>query len=1140
MPKRGLLFVLLLLSLLSAAQRTYVPHSVLAAGTVYRLGIRATGVYKIDVSFLNSIGIATSGLPSSTIRLFGNGGAPLPEANNVPRPDDLREIAITVVDGGDGQLNGNDYILFYAEGPEVWTKDSVNQRFNHVKNPYATQSRVFLSVGGPVAGLRMASAGTVSGASTTITTYSGCYFHELDTVNFLSSGRQWYGEEFSDLPGRTTSRQFSIPIPYPVAGTSLIYNAQYVSRSIGSGSRFDTKINTQVIGQSTAAPVTGGLYDPFAQPVTANFATVTPGTPLSLTINYVPGSFNAQGWLNWFEVFTRNELNISGQDQLLFRDWASVGPGNVVTFELSGADATTTVWDITEPWNALQMPASLAGGQLRFANTASRLREYVAFGTKLLVPENGGRVAVQDLHASNPADLLIVTHPALLSQAQRLAQWHHDHDGLRCVAVTTDQVFNEFGGGIADPGAIRDFAKMYFDKYGSDPASRPRYLLLLGDASFDYLGKTGAGGSMVPGWESAESLDPLTSYVSDDFFGFLDNQEDINSGLVLNQLDLGIGRVPAASAEDAKNFVDKVIAYGSSESLGPWRNNSVFIADDEDNNLHLQDAELLTATAASTDSLLNQQKIYLDAFVQETGAGGASYPAVNTAINNQVYSGALLINYNGHGGSARLADETILDQEAVDGWTNGNKLPLFITATCDFAPYDNPRIRSLGEDMLLRATTGGIALMTTTRVVFAFSNRVLNNNYLQYALKAGADGRFRSLGDAVMDAKNFTYQTSGDVANNRKFTLLGDPALTLAFPSMRVGIVQVNGIVPPQVDTLKATEKVRIEGEVQDLQGNRLTGFNGAVYPVVFDKPAITQTIGNDAGSQPAPFQTQSAVLFRGEATVQAGRFSIEFRVPKDINYQPGYGRLSLYAENGQLDASGLFTRFIIGGAGNDAGADHEGPEIHAYLNDDRFVNGSITNARPVLLVKLADSSGINTAGTGIGHDLVATLDNDNRLYYILNDFYQGDRDSYRSGQVRFQLPELAAGPHSLHIKAWDVLNNSNEAVLDFLVVNDEELRLEHVLNYPNPFTTSTRFGFEHNKPGLDLDARVQIYTISGKLIKTIRQTINTTGNRSMELEWNGIDEFGDKVARGVYLYKLTIRAPGGLKKEKIEKLVIL
>jgi hypothetical protein len=1129
--------VFLIAAIAGRAQRIYNPNSVLATGNWYKLSIKEAGIYKIDIPFLNSLGINTSNLASSAVRLYGNGGQMLSEANAGPWLDDLQENAIMIADGGDGIFNGADYILFYAPGPDRWVNDSINQRFTHQKNIYNDKSYYFLTVGG--IGKRITSAPAVFSPNVTINNFSERYFHELDTVSFLLSGKEWYGEELSNLPGRTPTRSFGINIADILNGSSLLIQSNCVGRSVGAGSSFDVKINNNSVGQIAITPVGTGQFDLFAQQATSVFSTITSQTNLTVSYTYNPGSVNAQGWINWFELFARRNLSLNGTNQLLFRDWPSVG-NNTGEFVVTNATANTQVWDITDPLNPLKMAGNLIGNQFRFVNNCNRLHEYAAFNPdNLLAPIKEGTIANQNLHNTSPVDYIIVVYAPFLSQAQRLAQFHRQHDGYRSLVVTTQQLFNEFGSGSPDPVAIRDFLKMYHDKYGNSTTDKLKYVLLFGDASYDYKDRLTFNTNFVPAWENNFSLDPLATYASDDFYGFLDNNEDINSGAIINYLDVGIGRVPAKNIDEAKNFVDKVEAYFASQSMGPWRNNLTFIADDEDQNLHLQDAEIITNTVNTTAPVFNQEKIYLDAFHQESGSGGSSYPQANQTIDNQIYNGTLIWNFTGHGGPRRLAEETILDQDIVNNWNNPTRLPLFITASCDFAPYDIPQVNSIGENILLRPKTGAIALMTTTRVVFAFSNRIMNNNYLQFALQPDANGKYKNLGDAVRDSKNYTYQTSGDITNNRKFTLLGDPALTIAYPSLKVRAVKVNGIPATQADTLSAKEKIIIEGEVTDVQGNILTGFNGNVYPSVFDKPQTITTLANDPASQQTTFNTQTNLLFKGKASVSNGRFSFTFKVPKDINYQYGNGRLSLYTENGSQDGNGLFTNLVIGGAGNTIDSDNEGPVINPFLNDEKFVNGGVTNEHPVLIVKLADSSGINTAGTGIGHDIVATLDNDNHQFFILNDFYESDLDSYQKGAVRFQLPELEPGIHTLKIKAWDVLNNSREVMLDFIVARDENLEISHVLNYPNPFTTKTQFWFEHNKPGQDLQVRLQVFTLTGRVIKMFQKTINTAGNRSNDLEWDGRDEYGDKVGRGVYIYKLSVTVAGKLKKEKIEKLVI-
>ena len=1130
--------ILITFPLVSPAQRSYKPNSVLASGSWYKIAVKTPGIYKIDLPFLSALGINTSNLPSNSIRLFGNGGGMLPEANNVPRIDDLEENAIMVVDGGDGVLNGADYILFFSNGASQWIADSVNKKFLHKQNLYSDETYYYLSIGGN--GKRISNGQNNLIPNVSITSFNDRYFHELDTINFLSSGKEWFGEEFSNTPGHSLTRSFSMNVPNLATGSPLTLVTDCLARSYSVGSVFNVSVNNQAVQQISISPVGGGQYDPVALEAQAAANVNVSGSDVSISYTYMPGSFNSQGWLNWFELFPRRILSMNGIDQLLFRDWNSVG-NNIGEFSIADANAGTQVWDVSDPLIPVRMQTNLQGSDCKFLNSCSRLREYVAFNsTNFLQPVSVGKVLNQDLHSSQPADLVIVTAPSLLGQAQRLGQFHQAKNNFRYIVVTTEQVYNEFSSGIPDPSAIRDLVKMFYDRTTNSPADRPKYLILFGDGSFDYRNRINNNTNLVPAYENNSSLDPLGTYTSDDFFGFLDDNEDVNSTIIINQLDIGIGRIPAKNLDEAKNYVDKVVTYYDKESLGSWRNNQLFIADDEDFNLHLQDAEVLTATSQTIAPVFDITKIYLDAFKQESGAGGSSYPQANQMINNQVYNGTLIWNYTGHGGPVRLAEETIIDQDIVNSWNNSKRLPLFITATCDFAPYDNPTINSLGENILLRPKTGAIALLTTTRIVFSFSNRVINNNYLQFALQADSNALYKSLGESIRVTKNYTYQSSGDVANNRKFTLLGDPALTLAYPTLKIRTTKVNGVPAAQTDTIRATDKVTVEGEVTDIGGNLLQGFTGTVYPTVFDKAQTNTTLGNDPTSQVVSFQTQNNILYKGRASVTNGKFSFNFKVPKDINYQYGNGKLSLYAENGNNDANGYFTNFIIGGIDSNSSNDKQGPVIKAFLNDENFVNGSIANENPVLIVRLSDSSGINTAGTGLGHDIVATLDNDNRQYFVLNNYYEADLNSYQHGVIHFQLPALPPGMHSLKIKAWDVLNNSSEYTLDFNIVKNQELALDHVLNYPNPFTTKTQFWFEHNRPEQNLQVRIQIFTLTGKVVKTIKQTINDAGNRSSEVEWDGRDDFGDKLGRGVYLYRLTVITPEGQKREKIERLVIL
>jgi len=1166
------------------AQRVYTSASAMASGSWYRIAISAPGVYKVDAAILRQLGISLTGLSTAAIRLYGNGGGLLPEACKGLRTDDLVENAIDMEDGGDGVFGEGDYFLFYAPGPHHWAKDSVNRRFTHIKNIYSEFAWYYISIGGG-AGRRISTRGSLPNPNVTVAGFDWRAFHEKDTVNILSSGKDWYGEEFSNIPGGVGARNFTVAPPHPDGGGALLLSTTCVARSVGAASKMTVTVNGGAAGTMDIAAVTDGGYDVFGR--TGALRVAVPaggggnpgGGTLTLGYTFTPGGYNAQGWLDWWELSGRSALSLEGIAQLQFRDWSSVGSGRVGTFALQGADAATRVWDVTDPASPVNVQGTLSGSVLGFAADCSVLHEYIAFNGSaralalmpgktgvegiaaypyggangdpngadlgaagLFTPLAIGKVGNQNLHQPVNADLLIISDPALLGQAQRLALFHVQHDRLKVLAVTSDQVYNEFAGGCPDPASLRDFAKMFYDRSNGDSTKRPRYLLLFGTGSFDYKDRITGNMNKVPAYESGVSLDPLNTYTSDDFFAMLQDSADVNDIGRKVLLDIGVGRIPARTVAEASAVVDKIVHYADVKTQGPWRNELTLVADDGDQNLHLQDAEAFAGAIAASGPVFSTEKIYLDAYKQQHTPAGGRYPDVNQAISSGLYNGTLIWNYAGHGSNARLSNDDVMDQATVAGYTNADKLPLFITATCDFAPYDNPLIQSIGAGLLVRPGSGAIALMTTTRLVFAFSNKSLNNNYWQIALTPRPDGTYYSLGEAGRLTKNYTYLTQNDPVNNRKFTLLGDPALTLAFPVYKVRTTAINGKAVgsggPAADTLKALNQVSVSGSVTDAGGAVLSGFNGVLYTTVYDKPRVAATLGNNPGSSRTEFLVQDNILYKGKVPVSQGNFNFTFVVPKDINYQYGKGRISYYA-GGPADGNGVFTNVLVGGSGN--GTSYTGgPAIQAYLNDEKFVDGGIANASPILLLHLQDSLGINITGTGIGHDITAILDNNTQNPLVLNGFYEADLNTHKKGTVRYPMPHMTEGEHVVLIKAWNVANNSGQTSLSFRVVASQRLVLTHVLNYPNPFTTHTTFWFEHNRPAEDLSVLVQILTVSGKLVKSMRRTINTPGNRSSEIDWDGRDDYGSKIGKGVYIYRLRVRCADGSMADVFQKLYIL
>lgn len=1131
--------------------KSFAAHSVLASGDWHKLAVNKHAIYKIDYAFLEKLGISPSSINPRHIRIYGNGGGMLPQANADFRYDDLTENAIYVSGESDGSFDQGDYILFYGEGPNTWRYNSNNcGEYQHSKNLYSDYTYYFITTD-LGQGKRIADqASSSQNATHTVNKFDDHAFHELDETNFIKSGKQWWGELF-DL---TTSYSFNFNFPNLDVSTPINVRADVAARST-SPSSFNLVVNGSTVSNIGVGTISGSYTDDFAKLSSSCNSVNVGSSSFQIGLNYIKGSSaDAKGWLNYIEVVGRRNLSMSGS-QMLFRDAQSQGTGNVAEFNIGNASGIS-IWDVTDATDVKNQQLQTSGSTASFKMEADELHEYIAFnGSSFEEPIASGAVANQDLHGLPNADMFIVCHPNFMSEAQRLADFHRnkDENELEVVIVEPQQIYNEFSSGAQDVSAIRDFMKMFYDR-ATTPEEMPKYLLLFGDPSYDYKNRVDGNTNYVPTYESDNSISPVSSYSSDDFFGLLDDNEGAWGPADGDALDLGVGRFPVSTIEYAKGIVDKILGYegvgggvdvdndavcseeGVSIASADWRNIICFIGDDEDNNMHVTQANALATLVDTTNNSYNIDKIFLDAYPQVSTPGGQRYPAATEAINNRVEKGALIINYTGHGGEVGWAHERVLQLSDINGWQNNYRLPAFITATCEFSRYDDPERISAGEYVLLNPNGGGIALFTTTRLVYSAPNFTLNKNFYNNLFDE-VDGEIPTMGEVIRKTK----VASGPSVNNRNFSLLGDPAQRLAYPVHNVVTTTINNQpVSSEADTLRALSLVTVTGEIHHRDGGKLTDFNGTLYPTVFDKAATVTTLGNDGGSSPMNFKLQKNILYKGKVSVTAGDFSFSFVVPKDIAYNFDVGRISYYAENGITNANGYYENIIIGGSNDNAPNDEKGPEINLYLNDDNFVFGGITDENPLLYAIVSDENGINTVGNGIGHDITAVLDDNTTNSYVLNEYYEADLDSYQSGKVNYPFADLSEGRHTLKFKIWDVYNNSSEAYTEFVVAKSAELALEHVLNYPNPFTTHTEFHFEHNHPCDLLNVNIQIFTVSGKLVKTLNQTIHSEGFRAEPVAWDGRDDYGQKIARGVYVYHIKVRTEDGSVADAYERLVIL
>jgi hypothetical protein len=579
--------------------------------------------------------------------------------------------------------------------------------------------------------------------------------------------------------------------------------------------------------------------------------------------------------------------------------------------------------------------------------------------------------------------------------------------------------------------------------------------------------------------------------------------------------------------------------------MGDWRNNILFAGDDGNNNLHMLQANALADWVSSNYPQFAVRKVMLDAYPQVSTSTGARYPEANLIISQNIQKGLLIFNYTGHGGEIYLSDEHILTLEELQGFTNSNNLPLFVTATCEFSRFDDLKNNegsltestSAGETSLLNPNGGSIALLSTTRIVYSSENHNLNTKFFELVFKRDGNGKYFKLGDIVRMTKDAT----GDNRNKLNFILLGDPALNLAIPEYSVLTDSLNGIsVYEPVDTLKAFSRIRISGHLENTGHNLLNAFNGIIYPSVFDKNKIVTTLGNDEKSIPMQYNAREDLLYKGKASVVDGRFSFEFLVPKDITYSFGNGKIIYYSHDTNADASGYFSDFIIGGTDPAMISDQAGPEISLFLNDEWFNSEGITNPNPVIYAKISDESGINTIGNGIGHDITGVIDGDVAYPVVMNDCFEADLNNYTSGILRYPLENLEDGLHSLRVKVWDVFNNSSEKTIEFRVMSGNNIIISNAGNYPNPAVDHTYFEFEHNKPGEDLTVTISVFDLSGRLITNINETINTSGFSSTPLAWDLRDLNGNLLKQGIYPYRIRITNNSGYNTVGFQKLVVI
>ena len=1095
-------------------------NSVLSKGNWIKIGVNTSGVHKIDANFLQKAGLNLAQINPQNIKIYGKGGGMLPQGNDIARAKDLIENAISVEGEADGRFDNQDFILFYGQSPHAIAYNSLTKSFRHQFNIYSDTTFYFLTFS-DTKGLRIKDQNFVA-ATQEISTFDDYDFHEIDTKNILAqapfagSGRLWMGEEFSG----NSEKIFTFNLSGFSTNSKLLITASLGAAAFQK-TQFILKANGQNVGNIPLYAIRKDTYADKAflntQSFSINSDNFTNATDLKIGLAFDRDTIkNGAGYIDFIGVQALRNLKLYG-NQTHFRSLESV-KNNISKFVLNESTPNLKIWDISNPQQPQNQLYQLQNQKINFGIETKNLKEFIVFdNVNFLKPISFQKINNQNLHNAEVPDLVIVASEIVKKQANRLADFRKEHDKLSVLVVSPQEIYNEFSSGKQDITAIRDFMKFLYDR---NPL-KFKYLLLFGDASYDYKKRINVVSNetqsiFIPTYESRESLNPIYSFSSDDYFGFLSNNEGVweeTSG-GNNTLDIGIGRLPIKSVQEAEDVVNKLIHYATNKNtLGDWRSKIAFVADNGDGNIHQSDADFFATIMQKQSSDYQANKIFLDAFPLISLPEGQRSPLAKQRVNQAFQQGSLIVNYNGHGNETGWTDEKILTVGEIISFTNYNNMPLMLTATCQFGRFDDPYQVSGAELSLLNPKGGAIALLTTTRPVYQNTNYVINKAFYEAVFKP-INGKMPRLGDVMITTKNNSLQG----VLNRNFSLLGDPSMRLNYPENEIVISKINGKLSSKTDTLKALNKVVIEGEIRELGGQNIVNtFNGIAQITLFDKVKNLQTLGNQ-GSKFA-YQDYQNILFEGQVNVKNGGFTCTFIVSKDINYQYGQGKIFVYAQTNDAtsDASGS-SKVIVGGASNQVITDIQSPKVSVYLNDENFVDGKETNDSPVFIAKLSDENGLNIATDGLGHEMLLTLDDTTKV--IVNQYFTSNLDDYQSGEIRYQLINLKEGEHQLKLKVWDSYNNSSESSLRFRVTISQESTLKNVFCYPNPTNQITHFSFEHERVGDDLAISIEIYDSYGRTIKRINENVYKITSPYDQILWN-VSEDSDPSVTGNYFYRI-------------------
>lgn len=1106
---------------------TYAENSRMSTGRWAKISITDDGIYLLSNSTLRKMGFSDP----SKVHIYGYGGRQLPDIlAKKTFVDDLPMVQSLRTDRG---------LIFYAEGVTA----AVERSGNYVRpqqNGYSDVGYYFVSdCEGSDREIPVEGSGTVTSPETTFLDY---IFHEKDLACVAPTGRQYGGEDFLYTPART----FNFELKDLVEDTNAWLCCSFITTANAESQIKLTANNTELPYSSTdKIRATASEHGNYRAGVTTK--TFLPDSEkLTIGINFVRSGTVSAAHLDYLAINYLRYLRLSDSSLsfTLRRNQAS----------LEGATANTVVWDITSPLSIVAMNATLTESTLNWTNDYTGQRRYVAFDTTASFPEPKyvGTVANQNLHGIEVPDMVIFTPATWKSEAQRLADFHLEHDSLRVAVVDQEEVFNEFASGSHDVNAFRKMLKMLYDRSGTSERQL-KYALFMGRGSFDNRAISNTVKAfnypLMPLWQSEKGENDTDSYTTDDIFAFL--RDNSGNNFASDYHCIAIGRMPVTSVGSAKITVDKVIKYSTEMPSGTWRNRTMLLADDQDRGIHMDQMEDVWEYMLENggDAAIHT-KLYTDAYPL-TGQG---YPQAREVMFKTLDEGVAWWFYIGHANTTSLTHEDLLLLADINNMYL-RRWPIFFAATCDFLRWDGNMV-SAGEIMWGLEAGGCIAQIAANRPVYISENAYMSKALGRNMFTRDEDGNRLTIGEIYRRTKNSTKTTEGGVvlsdANKLRYVLLGDPALYPVMPQHNIVVDHINDVPldGEEQAVMQARQSVIVEGRILDSSGNQLTDFDGTIASTLYDAEysittranGETDDDGNPLGKN-VTFEQHGDRLFAGNDSVRGGHFKVHIAMPSDIANNFREASLSLVAQqnDGTLrtdHSAGVSREFYVYGS-DDSVVDTIPPVIKAiYLNHPSFVSGNHVNATPMLIAELSDNRGINMNTSGIGHQMNILLDG-NRSYSDVAEFYTPATSGLPEGTIAYQLPTLEEGPHTLRLRVWDTSDNSTSETIEFYVSPDQAPILYDVYSDANPASTEANFYLSHDRPDAQVEVTISVFNMLGK---PVWESV-TTGRSDMYLTspvtWDLHDMAGHRVIRGIYLYRASIREGDNVSNTRTRRIAV-